>query len=121
MMTIEHAFEPGPGHLAVRVSGSYSLPAIRGLIEAVGAEVERGGYAHALIDITALQGDQPDMDRFEMGVHAAEHLASLDRLAVLVNQALRVNHFFEDVARNRGLQVLVTKDPGEALAWLTSP
>jgi hypothetical protein len=118
---LEHAFEAGAGYLKVRLGGRYSLPDLRGIIEAIGSEAERGGHARALLDLTAVDGDQPDLDRFETGVYAAEQLAKLERVAVLMAGRARVNRFFEDVARNRGLQVRVTQDPGEALDWLTSP
>jgi len=120
-MPIEHVFEAAPGYLAVRIAGPYSLRELQGTIVAIGAEAERGGHARALIDTTGMQGDMPDMDRFENGALAAERLASLDRVAILMGEKQRVNHFFEDVARNRGLEVRVLQDRGEALAWITSP
>ena len=120
-MAIEHAFESAPGYLAVRVAGPYSLREFRGVITAIGEEAQRGGHARALIDATELHGEMPDMDRFESGALAAERLGSLDRVAILMGASQRVNHFLEDVARNRGLDVRVLRDRGEALAWITSP
>jgi len=120
-MAIEHAFESTPGYLAVRITGVYSLPELSALIASIGDEAQRGEHARALLDFTALQGEIADMDRFEAGVLAAERLASLDRVVILSNAQRRINHFLEDVACNRGLQLRVLQDRGEALAWITSP
>jgi len=118
---MEHAFEPGSGYLRMKLAGRYSLPELREAIAAIGAEIDRAGHARVLVDFTGVQGDIPDIDRYETGVYAAEQLARIERVAVLSGRQQRVNHFFEDVARNRGLQVRVTQDPAEALAWITSP
>jgi hypothetical protein len=118
---MEHAFEEGSGYLRVRIGGEYSLPELRGIIGTIGTEAHRRKQVRLLIDVTGMRGDQPDMDRFETGVVAAEKLSAMERVAILMHPRGRLNHFFEDVARNRGLPVRVTQDPGEAIDWLTSP
>jgi len=115
------AFEPGTGYLKVTLAGKYSLPGLREAIAAIGAEADRGSHARALVDISDLQGEISELDRYDAGVFAAERLGRMERVVVLSGLHFRADHFFENVARNRGLQVRETRDPAEAIAWITSP
>ena len=106
------------GHLEVLASGPYSRQGVFELIDRIGHATQAQGAARVLLDIGGVSGDPPDLDRFEYGVHAAQTLGRLERLAVLGDSQFRVTHLFEDAARNRGLPVRVFRDRGQAIAWL---
>lgn len=106
-----------PGYLLFTCQGAGTLASFRVLVDRISVEVAARGRRRVLADVRSMSGALPDMDRFEIGVYAAEKLTGVERFAVLASVEHRINRFFEDTARNRGLQVRVFLDEAEALAW----
>jgi hypothetical protein len=99
------------------VSGPYSLADFLRLADRV-LERRRGrGLRRVLVDITAVTGEIPSLDRYRLGIYVAEQPARAQRLAVVARREL-INWMFENVASNRGLPTCVTADPRFAESWL---
>jgi hypothetical protein len=115
---IELQVEPRNGYLEVRASGEYSLSGALEAFSHMAREADRLQRSRLLLDMTALAGDPPDLDRYESGVHAANVLRGIERLAVVGSRAIRFTRFFEDTATNRGLAVRIFFERDEAVDWL---
>jgi hypothetical protein len=120
MQRIELHVAPRDAYLEVRATGKYSLPDALEAFSRMAREAERLQRSRILLDMTGLAGDLPTMDRYQSGVHAANVLRGVRRMAVVGSRALRYTGFFEDTASNRGLEVRIFFERDEALAWLTS-
>jgi len=105
------------GYLFIGVVGEYSLMDSRDLIHRVKEESKNSGYQNVLLDTTGLAGSIPHLDMFELGVHCAEVWKAAFRVAI-ISRAGGINKFFEDVARNRGVRVLVVAKEDAAIQWL---
>jgi len=105
------------GYLFIGVVGEYGLMDSRDLIHRVKEESKNSGYQNVLLDTTGLAGAIPHLDLFELGVHCAEVWKAAFRVAI-ISRAGGINKFFEDVAGNRGVRVLVVANADAAIQWL---
>ena len=72
-----------------------------------------------LIDIRGITGDIPMMARFDFGVFLADQRPRAIKIAFVgTDKQVLSDRFTENVSANRGVQMKVTTDPAEALAWL---
>lgn len=113
-------FEDSPGILVASATGSYSLETMLPMLESVAAEARTRGARRVLLDVSQVGGEVPDLDRYEIGKHAAGTFAHIERLGVLRSPHLRYTGFAFDVARNRGLDARPFLDRAEAERWLAS-
>jgi hypothetical protein len=112
------AWTEEPDCLAVQFSGPYSLAAILRAIDQVRDEANHRHRKRVRIDVTAIDVEElPMLDRYYMGIHAAEVWSARIKVAVIA-QARIINKFGETVAVNRGARVAVFSDSAEAMAWL---
>ena len=116
-MRLQLSFQEEPGFLSCAVQGAYSLADFLRLADAVFAECRKRGTPRAVVDITAVTGDIPQIDRYRLGIYCAEKREKLNRLAVVARREI-INWMFENVATNRGLTTCVTADPTYAANWL---
>jgi hypothetical protein len=116
-MTLQLSFRDEPGFLACIVQGAYSLADFLRLADSLFAECRKRDVRRAFVDITAVTGDIPQIDRYRLGIYCAEKRAQLNRLAVLARREI-INWMFENVATNRGLTTCVTADASYAANWL---
>lgn len=114
-ITISH-IEPLPGYLLISLTGCWQVEAVLATIDTIVAECRQRGCQRVLVDSMMLEGSLPDWDRYEVGLRVAEVLRRV-RIAVLGPPRI-INKFSENVAVNRGAQLLVTADRAAALAWL---
>jgi len=105
------------GYLFIAVAGDYSLIDSRDLIHRVKQESKNSGYRDVLLDTTGVAGTIPHLDLFELGVHCAEVWKAAFRVAI-ISRDEGINKFFEDVAGNRGVRVLVVANQDTAIQWL---
>ncbi len=106
-------------HLRFRITVSYSLEDLELMIPAMLGELMRQGRERALVDITAMTGEMPDLDRFTLAESFVRVWGVQRRAAVLVDMAnQRINRLFETVALNRFGQVRVGDSAEGLLAWL---
>ena len=119
-MGLQVRFEEASGYLSVLVSGRYSLADFLDAIDRIGAESSALRARCVLINLLGIVGHIPDLDRYDLGLRAADALGRLDKLACIA--ALdQVNYLAENVAQNRGLNVRVFVDEAAALAWIAAP
>lgn len=73
-----------------------------------------------MIDFVNIEGDISVLTLYEMGVKVAQLATGISHLA-LVERPERIlpDRFWQNVARNRGLNVLVCASEAEAVAFLT--
>jgi len=113
---IQITFERCPGYLRATCEGTFPTDG-REYLRRIRAEAIRAADALVLLDCYGLSEPASEMDRFEAGVALAEIFRHEFKIAVLYHPA-HINKFTENVAVNRGTDVLVTGDPQAALAWL---
>ena len=107
-------------HVHFDVAGPWNLADIFGLIDRVREEADAAGLDAVLVDLSAVPGPIPQMERFFAGVRVAEVLKHRIRLAVVV-RAEYINKFGENTAVNRGARMAVLSSEEHALAWLDAP
>ena len=116
-MRLSVCVTPEPDYLALTVTGVYSLSDFQALAQRVRAEAAQHDRVHILVDISAVSGTIPGMDRFFLGAYVARQWQLLLRVAI-VYCASAIDKFFETVAVNRAVQVIVVPDRQAAVAWL---
>ncbi len=113
VLTIAHRGD----YLEVVATGECTLENLYGLIDAVRRASDQHSCSRVLVDSSAMNGIPTDMARFKAGVRAAEVLGGKIRVAV-VSRATLVSKFGENAAVNRGANLRMHTDRGEALQWL---
>jgi hypothetical protein len=105
------------GYLHCVITGLVSATDVQGLVHRVRRESETAQCPNVLLDLTEAFAKKTLLDRFSMGVQAAEAWGSHIRVAVVFRTA-EITKFFENVAVNRGAQVAVLPSKSAALKWL---
>jgi hypothetical protein len=123
MDEIAFSFTAQPGWLRIDATGSAGQGAIARALVRLFAEVRRLGARRVLVDLRGVTGDLTNLERYEVGVAAADGLRELERLAVVSAPGIEVNRHFEDVVNNRGLKtrVFAHDEAAAAAAWLNGP
>lgn len=114
-ITIE--FEERPGYLHFRIQGPYDFEEYQYAIRAMHAACTDRAFRKSLIDITLIQGDIPQFDRYNLGIVFAEVWGREPKAAIMA-PSLKINRFFENTAVNRQARVKVFPDEPSALVWL---
>ena len=117
-MQLEMQVQETDGYLSIKAVGPYSLVDLRDLFDRVKAESEQRAGRGVVLDVTEVVGAIPVMDMHVLGEHCSRVWKLQFRIAI-VSQQDGLNKFFENVARNRGVQVAVVPNQGQARAWLT--
>lgn len=105
------------GYVHCAITGLVSATDVQGLVHRVRREAESAHCPKVLLDLTEAFAKKTLLDRFSMGVQAAEAWGSEIRVAVVFRPA-EITKFFENVAVNRGAQVAVLPSKPAALKWL---
>ena len=105
------------GCLRIDVTGQYESGAFSQLVDLVAQQSERHQCDRVLLDLRALQGSIPDMDRFAAGVYASQVWKTSLRAAIILRRE-EIDRFFANTAVNRGVQTLVVATLVEAKSWL---
>ncbi len=126
-MPLERSYEPRPGYLYVKVTGSYDLEdSLMGISETLKAS-EANGLSNILIDFLELQGELPMLTEgyiyaSKMAQQVVQHndLTGQELRIAFVGPELRdVDAYSEKVAAEHGMNALiVTSDMDQALEWL---
>ena len=104
-------------HLSVRAAGQYSLADFSQLFDRVG-EISREFANKALIvDVTGVDGFIRTMDMHALGEYCAKVWTLPLRIAIVSPEG-GLNKFFENVARNRGVHVVVVSNHAAAVEWV---
>jgi len=111
------AFEVRDGYLFVRVSGSIEPDPIRAGLTAIREQAQKAGLTRILVNALGLCAPRAEIHRFMAGEAIAEILPYPFKTAVLCKPEM-INKFAETTAVNRGAQLLICGDEGQALGWL---
>lgn len=108
-------------YIVVRGGGPFSPPVALELFKQVVAASIEHKQPRVMIDFVHVEGEISVLTLFEMGVKVAELGGALSHLA-LVERPERIlpDRFWQNVARNRGLNVLVCASEAEAATYLTT-
>jgi hypothetical protein len=115
-MRLNYAFEATPDVLMVKAGGAYEPAAAEAMINAIVEQCRRTGLRRVLLDAAKLEGSPSNLERYRIGIHIAERMRAV-RMAV-VDGGGAIDKFVEDVAVNRGAQLLATSDREQAVLWL---
>ena len=114
---LDFSAEKRDGYLHIDVTGEYQSGAFSQLGDLVAQQSEQHGCDRLLLDLRALQGSIPDMDRFAAGVYASQVWKTSLRAAIVLRRE-EIDRFFANTAVNRGVQTLVVATLEEAKSWL---
>ncbi len=116
-MSAELEVKKNKDYLELIFKGTFDLSSLKEVIDAIKDAQEKYNATKILVDVTGLSGELVELDRFRAGEYAADVLPRNIRFAMLADE-VRINKFFENVATNRGLNVIVISDRQSALDWL---
>lgn len=115
-MSIELKFEVFDNYLKVYICGENLFDEISSVIEALRRKLADCNRTKMLID-THDAKPPSEMEKFYMAEMGAEIFGSNVKTAVITHPQY-INKFFENVAVNRGGDVIVTDNEKDALGWL---
>ena len=104
-------------YLSITAAGEYSRVYLLDLFDRVKVESEARAGSKVILDITEVTGTIPIMDMHGLGEHCSKSWKQPFKVAI-VSPANGLNKFFENVARNRGVQLAVVPDHARAIDWL---
>jgi hypothetical protein len=105
-------------HLLFTLGGTWSAAQAVQLVESIGRRCDETLHRCALVDITGVETRLQEFERFILGQRIAARLpGGAYRMAVLARPE-QLTRLTENVAVNRGADVMATSDRAEALRWL---
>ena len=116
-MSIEVKIVENKDFLEFIVKGPFDLPSLKEAVDALKDAQEKYNATRILVNANGLSGKLLELDRFRIGEYAADELSRDVRFAMLAEDK-RINKFFENVATNRGLDLIVVGNRQAALDWL---
>jgi len=107
------------GILRVEASGEYKASKARAFFEQIINEARANNLDKVLIDARSFSGEVSVMERYDIGTLLGELRPMRIRLAFVARPSVTwPDHFGENVAVNRGVNMQVTTDLTQALEWL---
>lgn len=117
-MKSNYFFEQENDLLKMTVSGEYDYDDFVIYLKIIYAKCESEGNYKMILDALAVEGiDIPTIERYYLGVEAAEQLCYKVKLAVVWHKEY-LNYLGETVAVNRGANVSVFGNTESAVKWL---
>jgi len=104
-------------HLFVEYDGLIGPAELMGLMEEVARVCSDKNCKKILADLRNAEGPLNILDRFNLGVVAADMFRGVNQIAIVFRKD-ETNLFAETVAVNRGLPSKITHDMDEATRWL---
>jgi len=102
----------------ITAAGQYSLSDLFDLFDRVKEESDKRAAQAIILDITAVAGTIPCMDMYLLSVHCCRVLKLAVRVAI-VSPDGEANNFFQNVTRNRGLQIAIVPNRYAAMKWVS--
>ena len=96
--------------------GPYSKEFIIELMLFIKKTLDENNLKKAIVDGTAITGNIPDLERFELGKLFAANLSRY-RIGMLM-EAKKINKLAENTAVNRGGDILISGDREAIIRWL---
>ena len=117
-MKSHYIFTNENDHLKMILSGDYDFEDFVIYLKIIYAKCENEGNYKMLLDALGVEGiDIPTIERYYMGIEAAEQLNNKVKLAVVWHKEY-VTYLGETVAVNRGANVGVFSSNDSAVKWL---
>ncbi len=116
-MGLEVQFHEVNAHLSIKAVGQYSLAKFHDLFTQVKDANEDHADRGVILDITEVTGAIPVLDMLVLGEYCSKYWTQPFKVAIITSLG-GLNRFFENVARNRGVQIAVVRDESAAMEWL---
>ena len=119
-MSFEEIFIDHPDYLQVQCIGTWDMNSSRQCWRNIAAALRHSNCRRVLLDDRELLVETTINSDFVHARYVADLLRSLcDRFALLdIEKNNEINHFFETVCLNRGLNLKVFLQEKEAIEWL---
>jgi hypothetical protein len=104
-------------YLEVIFTGERSFAAFRDLINNVHNECQKNNFKRVLIDVSEATGEWGAFTRYQVGEKVSEVFKYFYKILAIEKEE-KINKFAENVAVNRGANLLVTADRKKGLEWL---
>jgi len=117
---LDYEFHEEQGYSVAKVTGEWELDAVLELIDSLVKECIARNSDRLLADFldVTIAGRVLQFERYLVGKHVGATLWHI-RLAALLPEH-QINKFGESIAREAGVDFLVTGDRDEAIRWLTA-
>jgi hypothetical protein len=103
--------------LRVTLIGPGSLPNLLAALQRIIAETKSRDIWRVLVDATGVPPPLGTSEKYDLGLETAR-VADPRMKSAVVARSENVDHFFETVARNRGVSVMVFLQENAAISWL---
>jgi hypothetical protein len=107
-------------YLRVIVTGRSSRGNLLPALQRIAAEVQAREIWRVLVDATGIPPPMTTFEKYDLAIEFSR-IANPKLKTAIVAPAEMVDHFFETVARNRGVGVMVFTKEAAALEWLLDP
>jgi hypothetical protein len=107
-------------YLRVTVTGRSSRSNLLTALQRIVAEVQLREIWHVLVDATGIPPPMTTFEKYDLALEFSR-IANPKLKTAIVARTEMVDHFFETVARNRGVGVMVFTKEAPALEWLLDP
>lgn len=111
-------FELTEHYLKAKIAGNWILEELKPGFEYIKAEAERCNAKNILLDAVELSYPINDMIRFYTGAELANVFKHQFKISAFTS--LKVNHYTETVALNRGIRFRIFSNEEESTEWLLS-
>jgi hypothetical protein len=116
-MSLDVQFNVVNSNLSIVAGGRYSLADLSSVFDRATAEIESSNQKGVILDVSKIAGTIPLMDMFMLGEHCSKVWKPAIKIAIVFPE-VGVYNFFENVARNRGVQIAVVPNHDAAVQWL---
>jgi hypothetical protein len=119
-MAIECSFSVKENYLAVITKGiEESLNEVRECTSSIVEEAIKNNSRKILCDLRDLSYTLTTLDIYALAEYGATYASKVSKIAMVCQEkVLDDGRFYETVASNRGLTILVTTEYNQALDWL---
>jgi hypothetical protein len=107
-------------YLRVTVTGRSSRGNLFPALQRIVAEVQAREIWRVLVDATGIPLPMTTFEKYDLALEFSR-IANPKLKTAIVARTEMVDHFFETVARNRGMGVMVFTQEAPALEWLLDP
>ena len=111
------SFEDHDRYVYVSCHGTWHLRSVLRLIDETRRRLVSGDRDRVLLDMAAIRGPAPDLDRYITGVRLAKVIGNA-RVAIVAAPEILVTRFGTTVANQRGGRMMITTHVDEADRWL---
>ena len=118
-MDLDVSFKNKDDYLEVIVRGMWSLEDVKEMMSLTRKKADENDQKRALVDMRNVGNIKRQMDRIHSANHAIEVFGNVIKVA-FVGQPHSITKLTEDIAHNRGVNLLITGDEDEAIRWLLS-